>query len=307
MRAVSLFSGCGGTDLGLIKAGFDIAFANDINKWACETYKANFGIDPVCGNIRKIKKFPKADLLVGCYPCQGFSLARRKKGNDDRNYLYLEFLRALNQIKPKFFITENVKGLLSAPAQNIFVDMIKKFSRNYRVSWKLINTKYYGVPQDRERVFIVGIRKDLKTKFEFPKFSHGIGKKGFVTLKDALKNMRKPKDDEVYNGSFSSHYLSRNRKRGWDEVSFTIQASGRHAPLHPSSDDMIYVEKDKWKFKKGGFYRRFSYRECAVIQTFPRRFKFLGPLEAKYMQVGNAVPPKIAEILGKQLINMFGN
>ncbi len=123
MKVVSLFSGCGGTDIGLIKAGHEIVFANDFNKWACKTYEENIG-NIVCCNIEKIKTFPNADVLVGCCPCQGFSVARRKGTDDPRNYLYLQFARALSIIKPRYFITENVKGLLSARA--------KRYAKNFR-------------------------------------------------------------------------------------------------------------------------------------------------------------------------------
>lgn len=303
MRVVSLFSGCGGTDIGLIKAGYDIIFANDFSKWACKTYEENIG-NIVCGNIENIKTFPKADVLVGCCPCQGFSVARRKDTDDPRNYLYLQFTRALSIVKPKYFVTENVKGLMSVRAKPILNDMLKTFGKRYKLFPNLINAKDYGVPQDRERVFIVGVRKDIKKKFEFPEPTHGLEKKKYVTLRKAIGSMSKPKKEDVYSKDFSWHYLSRNRKRGWDEVSFTIQASGRHAPLHPSGPKPVFVEKDKFMLPLPlEKHRRLSFRECAVIQSFPKRFnskrlEFYGYLEAKYMQIGNAVPPRISEIIG---------
>ena len=297
MKAVSLFSGCGGTDLGLKNAGIDVIFANDISSWACKTYEENLGAI-VHSDIKKIESFPRADLLVGCFPCQGFSLARRKTGPDPRNLLYLEFERALSQVKPDFFVTENVKGLISQNGIATFQDMLLKFGRRYDVSWKVINAKDYGVPQDRERVFIVGVKKSLKEKFVFPEPTHGPGKKKYVNLRKSIGNMPKPKEDEIYNKNFSLHYLSRNRKRKWDDVSFTIQASGRHAPLHPSGPQPVHVGKDKFILPSPEEkHRRLSYKECAVIQSFPRRFKFYGHLEAKYMQIGNAVPPKISEMI----------
>jgi len=299
MKAVSLFSGCGGTDLGLMRAGIDVVFANDINKWACETYEKNLGLNIVHSDVRKIKYFPKADLLVGCFPCQGFSWARRKKGPDPRNLLYLEFVRALSQVNPDFFVTENVKGLISQNGVEIFQDMMLKFGKKYNVTWKLINAKEYGVPQDRERVFIVGVKKSLKKKFEFPEPTHGLGKRKYVTLRKSIGGMPRPKEGEIYSKGFSWHYLSRNRKRKWGDVSFTIQASGRHAPLHPKGLQPVHVGKDKYMLPPPiERHRRLSYKECAVIQSFPKRFKFYGHLDAKYMQIGNAVPPKISEMIG---------
>lgn len=306
MKAVSLFSGCGGTDLGLMKAGIDVVFANDINKWACETYEKNLGLNIVHSDVRKIKTFPKADILAGCFPCQGFSWARRKTGPDPRNLLYLEFARALEQIKPKAFMTENVKGLVSKNGMETFQDMLLKFGRHYDVSWKILNAKNYGVAQDRDRVFIVGTRKSLKKSYSFPEPSHGPGKRKYVTLRKTIGGMRKPKEDEVYSKGFSWHYLSRNRKRKWNEVSFTIQASGRHAPLHPSGPQPVHVGKDKFILPKPlSSHRRLSYKECALIQSFPKNFIFEGYLESKYNQIGNAVAPLVSEAIGKSISELL--
>jgi DNA (cytosine-5)-methyltransferase 1 len=299
MEIVSLFSGCGGTDLGFEKAGHDIVFANDIDKYACDTYKKNLGYDIECLDIAKVPKFQKADVLVGCYPCQGFSIYGSRVRNDPRNFLYLEFVRALRQTKPKFFLSENVKGLLYGYGNGILKGMLKEFrAAGYKPKWQLINVKNYGVPQDRQRVFIVGVRDDLISSYEFPEETHGEGLKPFVTLRDTIYDMPRPPKEDVYYGTFSSHYMSRNRKKGWDESSFTIQASGRHAPLHPSGKKMQYVKRDVYKFC-GRLNRRLSYKECAAIQSFPNSFKFEGHLESKYRQIGNAVPPLMAKIFAE--------
>ena len=306
MQVVSLFSGCGGTDLGFDKAGYDVIWANDIDKWATETYEANFDFAPVKGDITKVTSFPKADVLVGCYPCQGFSQYGNKDPNDDRNFLYLQFVRALNQIKPKYFVAENVKGLLFKYARPIYDDMLKKFSESgYDVYSKLINAKNYGAPQDRERVFIVGVRKDLNKTYSFPEYTHGDGAKKLITMRDAIWDFGKPKESDVYEGSYSSHYLSRDRKRKWGEVSFTIQASGRHVPLHPSGKKPVKVGKDKFILPAPlDSHRRLSYMEAARIQTFPRKFKFMGPLSSKYKQIGNAVPPQVANAIAQSLLSL---
>ncbi len=299
MDVVSLFSGCGGTDLGFEKAGHQVIWANDSNLNACSTYETNFGLQPIVGDIRTVNKFPKAELLLGCYPCQGFSFYGKRKKDDPRNFLFREFARALSQVRPKYFVAENVKGLLYGYGQEFLKEMLTTFKkRGYNVCYKLINAKWYGVPQDRERVFIVGVRKDLNRIFEFPEPTHGSETRPYKTLRDAIGDMPHAKPEEIVDTTFSSHYLSRNRKRSWDEVSFTIQASGRHVPLHPSGSKMVLVEKDKYKFGNGP-NRRLSYKECAVIQSFPRGFSFSGAIGSKYEQIGNAVPPRLAKILAE--------
>lgn len=300
MDVVSLFSGCGGTDLGMTLGGHDVIWANDFNKWACSSYEENLGLEPVFGDIGNVKEFPKAELLVGCYPCQGFSMYGPRQKNDPRNFLYLQFARALGQIKPKYFLAENVKGLLAGYGQEIFLDMRKNFAnKGYDVYWKLVNAKNYGIPQDRERVFIVGVRKDLNREYALPEETHGFDKKPVVTLRKAIGEFPAPKKSEYWRGDFSSHYMSRNRKRSWDEVSFTIQASGRHAPLHPRGKMPVFVSKDKYDFPKNSYQRRLSVRECARIQSFPNDFEFSGPLASQYEQIGNAVPPLLAKIFAE--------
>lgn len=307
MRVLSLFSGCGGMDLGFEQAGHEIIWANDIDKWACKTYEKNFSIKPLKEDIRNVKQFPDADIVIGGYPCQGFSLAGNRDAFDKRNYMYLEFARALDTVQPKMFVAENVKGVItpfkSAPRA---LDLMEKKFRScgYRVTSRLLNAKDYGVPQDRERLFIVGIRTDLNKEYVFPKKTHGKAPlKPYVTLREAIGDLPPPKKGEYYDHTgFSSRYMSRNRIRGWDQVSYTIQASGRHAPLHPSCPPMRKVEQDVWKFTDDiGKYKRLSVRESARIQTFPDGFILAGSLNSKYKQIGNAVPPLLAKVIALQL------
>lgn len=299
MEVVSLFSGCGGTDLGFEKAGHQVIWSNEIDVTACNTYKDNMGFSPVCGDIKNQFDFPKAELLVGCYPCQGFSLYGKRSKEDPRNFLFREFSRALKHVQPKYFVTENVKGLLFGFGLRIYEDMIKEFrDLGYDTYTNTVNAKYYGIPQDRERVFIVGMRKDLFRQYEFPKRTHGSSLRRILVLKDAIGEMSPPSEDEVYAASYSSHYMSRNRKRKWNEVSYTIQASGRHAPMHPSGSPMIHIGKDKWAFGDGP-NRRLSYKECARLQTFPSNYYFSGTLDEKYRQIGNAVPPLLAKAVAE--------
>ncbi|WP_251033632.1 DNA cytosine methyltransferase [Bacillus sp. ISL-75] len=307
---VSLFAGAGGLDTGLKMAGFNVIWANEIDKDACETYVANHPETYVeRGDVRNVKAFPKADLVVGGYPCQGFSLAGNRLITDERNYLYREFVRCLRQANPKFFIAENVKGLLTMAGGQIIEAMIQDFkNEGYNVSHHLVNAKDYGVPQDRERVLIIGVREDLAFKYELPNPTHGSGMlelKPYVTLRDAIGHLKPSEVGEVYDSTFSSRYLSRNRKRSWDEVSFTIQASGRHAPLHPSGEPMIKVGPDEWILPETSEHRRLSAVECALIQTFPPDYIWKGSLGAIHKQIGNAVPCLLAKTIAKPMYDFL--
>ncbi|MFX0207883.1 MAG: DNA cytosine methyltransferase [Candidatus Hodarchaeota archaeon] len=329
MELISLFSGAGGMDYGFLQAGHKILLAVDKNINACETYRKNLGLELLCKNVKNVKEFPAADLLVACCPCQGFSLFGTRKFNDERNFLYKEIVRCLKAVKPKFFITENVRGLLSLYKRKFFEMMTHEFQdAGYKLNWRLVNAKYYGVPQDRLRVFIVGIRKDLNVKFAFPRETHrsrggpdipskpmdskpvfcelGSGDndysyKPLVDLKQSIGDMRTNEIGEYWdNKYFSFFYMSRNRRRQWNKVSYTIQANPQHVPLHPSCPPMKKVAKDKWVFTGDiAKYRRLSVRECARIQTFPDHFTFEGGLRSQYRQIGNAVPPLIAYKFGQ--------
>jgi DNA (cytosine-5)-methyltransferase 1 len=324
---IDLFCGAGGLSLGFDKAGFKVIWANDNNKWACETYAARFGKGAVqCCNIEDVKEFPKADVVVGGYPCQGFSLAGNRLVTDPRNTLYLEFAKCIKDVRPKFFVAENVPGLLTLKNGEIIEAMVKEFGKinggyNVKYTHKPLNAMDYGVPQERKRVFIVGVRKDIDFEFDFPEPTHGPGLEPHVTLKKAIGHMPAPKDGEVYDAGYSSIYMSRNRKKSWDDVSFTIQAGARHAPQHPEGEPMKKVrwsethpeedlnykdskEKHHWLFQ-GSKNRRLSYKECAAVQSFPEEFEFKGPLIEKYAQIGNAVPPRLAEAVASEIIKYF--
>ncbi|GMG76956.1 hypothetical protein ShirakiTB12_54250 [Priestia megaterium] len=193
--------------------------------------------------------------------------------------------------------------------------MVEDFkSQGYEVTYHLVNAKNYGVPQDRERVFIIGVRLDIaneyKFKYELPHPTHGEGtdrQKPYVTLKDAIGHLKSSEIGEVYESSFSSRFLSRNRKRRWDEVSFTIQASGRHAPLHPSGEPMIKLGKDEWVLPETSEHRRLSAVEVALIQTFPANYVWKGSLGAIYKQVGNAVPCLLAKAVSQPLADFLSS
>lgn len=291
--AVSLFCGAGGLDMGFDHAGFKTLWANDFDKDACKTHRAWSGAKVVCGDIADVglDDVPDCDIMLGGFPCQGFSLSGPRKIDDKRNKLYHQYVRFLEGKKPKVFVGENVKGLLTMGNGQVFETIIEDFSRcGYNVFFQLVNAKDFGVPQDRERVIIVGFRKDLGVK-NF-KISPYDGEK--MTLEQAIGNMPDAKPEEVCDAPYSSRFMSRNRKREWNQVSYTIPAMAKQVALWPGSPDMIKLDKDKWVFGEG-FTRRLSYKEAALIQTFPENIVFAGDLTSKYKQIGNAVPVKLAE------------
>lgn len=345
---LGLFCGAGGLDLGVELAGLDViigeektneslkekdifnavrnksifhhVYSNDIFKEALETYQMNFPKTVFIHNkdIRKIKEFPKADIVVGGPPCPGYSEAGPRLIDDPRNFLYIHYIRCLMQIKPKFFIMENVKGMLTLGKGEVFSQIKQDFeAAGYQVYHSLVNARDYGVPQIRERVFLIGVRNDIDFEYIFPEPTHGdnILLKPYVTLKEAIGDLEK-NPGEYYTGSYSTIFMSRNRKKRWDEQSFTIQASGRQAPIHPGGLPMKKVEKDKWIFPDGEENnRRLSVKEIARIQTFPDWFHFSdggnekasknSRLDKIYKQIGNAVPVELARAIARPIAQWF--
>jgi DNA (cytosine-5)-methyltransferase 1 len=308
MRVISLFSGAGGLDLGFERAGFKTVFANEYDATIWPTYRANF--PKVKLDTRSIvdvleSDLPEADGLIGGPPCQSWSEAGAHRGiEDQRGQLFFEYIRLLRHVKPKFFLAENVSGILAARHASAFDAILKGFAKlGYRVNHRLLRASDFGVPQDRDRVIIVGIRKDLERDFVFP---NPIGRP--PTLKDAIGDMPAPlpcpsqsktmpacpmDNHEYLVGGFSTIYMSRNRVRNWTQQSFTIQAGARHAPIHPSAPRMEKVGQDEFRFVPGKehLYRRLSVRECARVQTFPDDHKFCyDRIVDGYKMIGNAVP-----------------
>jgi DNA (cytosine-5)-methyltransferase 1 len=315
LTAVSMFSGCGGFDWGAAQAGVNIIWANDINKYAAQAYKTILPDVPFkLGDIRDYLDFPQADILIGCYPCTGFSIGarRRAKGTESRdllktegNFLYQEFLRALKQVKPKYFFVENVHGMISAINGWFFQKQIEGFENlGYKPRYALLKANDYGAPQERKRIFIVGIRNDISENFnyEFPKPTHGPGRgKPYLTMKDVLSDLEPWPKGEFSTEVFHGHYLTRNRKRKWDEASFTIVAHHAHIPLHPMGDPMVRLGEDSWALQ-GEKNRRLSWKECRILQGLPDTLNPDCGLYAKYMVVGNAVPPVFAETLLRPVV-----
>lgn len=305
--AVSLFCGAGGLDMGFAHEGFETLWANDFLHDACETFKKwSPDTEVVEGDVGKVDfdRVPESDIIIGGFPCQGFSAAGPRKLDDSRNTLYRYFVKLVNLKRPKVFVAENVKGLLSMGGGDVIKAIVNDFSdKGYEVTYDLVNAADYGVPQDRMRVIIVGIRKDFYSReFILPE-----GSKKHVTLREALSEISAPKDDEVCWAPFSSRFMSRNRKRGWEEVSYTIPAMAKQVTLHPSSPDMLKLGPDEWEFGVGGPTRRLSYKEAAAIQTFPEGMSFEGNLTSKYKQIGNAVPVHLAEYVAKAISDVLGD
>lgn len=310
VTAVSLFSGCGGFDLGARNASVQILWANDIDRYAAATYSKYLPeVEFVLSDIRDLdmRRIPEADLLIGCYPCQGFSSGawRRWKGRGRRdlfenpdNFLFLEFIKAVPYVRPRFVFIENVKGLRSSAGGWFFEAQVEALQKvGFRASDWSINAKDYGIPQSRNRIFIVGVRNDLKCKYEFPAETHGPGKRHpYATQFDAIGGMPLWPVGEFEDARFHGHYLTRNRKKPWTSYSYTIVANHRHVPLHPAGEPMVKLGKDHWALQ-GTMNRRLSWRECVLLQSLGVDFEPDGPLFAKYRQVGNAVPPALSELL----------
>lgn len=317
MNIISLFSGCGGLDLGFERAGFDITVANEFDKNIWETFKVNHpNTRLIEGDIRNIKEedFPgEIDGIIGGPPCQSWSEAGSLKGiEDDRGKLFYEYIRILKNKQPKFFLAENVSGMLADRHSEAVQNILKMFKEcGYDVTLTLVNAKDYGVAQERKRVFYIGFRKDLKVNFIFPKGSTEDDNKK-ITLRDIIwdlqdsavpsaeKNKRNPNainNNEYFTGDYSPMFMSRNRVKGWDEQAFTVQASGRQCQIHPQAPKMIKVGKNDCRFVEGkeNLYRRMTIREVARVQGFPDSFKFIYEnTNDAYKMIGNAVPVNLA-------------
>ena len=306
-KAVSLFSGCGGSDAGIIAAGFDVVMANDKLPYARDVYLANHPTtDYVLSDISKVKEFPNSELLVGCYPCQGFSQGGVRDPSRRINTLYLEFARALHSIRPKAFIVENVSGMVRKNFKHLLEDQLKVFTEaGYRVKAEVLNAANYGVAQERRRIFIVGLRNDLGMEYQFPSPTHGSDRmQPYVSLREVIGELPEWPEGEFYDLDFHWYYLSRDRRRGWEQTSKTIVANPRHMPLHPSSPPLKKLEHNVWQFAHEGRARRFSYREAARIQGFGDLIfpdTAPGSLNMRYTVVGNAVPPPLFEAVARAL------
>ncbi|MCM1076383.1 MAG: DNA cytosine methyltransferase [Bacteroides sp.] len=323
MNLISLFSGAGGLDLGFHNAGFHTVVANEYDPKICPTFKANFPQTRLIeGDIRRIPSsaFPLGITgIIGGPPCQSWSEGGALRGIEDpRGQLFYEYIRILRDIRPLFFVAENVSGMLAKRNSKAVASFLNLFDEaGYDVSLKLLNANDYDVPEDRDRIFYIGFRKDLGiSMFDYPlPIEHK------QTLRDAIWDLRdnaipaldknKTNGDscivpnhEYFVGSFSPIYMSRNRVRSWDEPGFTVQASGRQCQLHPQAPRMVKINANLHKFAEGyeHLYRRLSVREAARVQSFPDDFKLIyNDLNYGYKMVGNAVPVNLAFHVAMQI------
>ncbi|WIG47509.1 DNA cytosine methyltransferase [Bacillus halotolerans] len=337
LNVVSLFSGCGGLDLGLEQAGFNVVWANDIDKTAVDTYKYNMDSVVIQKDITKIStdEIPECDLVAAGFPCQPFSSAGSRKGvSDERGTLFEEAIRVIEAKKPLIVLFENVRGLLST--KNLdgsllidsIVETLKDLEPGYNINYKLLKASDYGVPQQRYRVIFIGIRKDLGVDYEFPEPTHSLNDPD-LTVGNVLKNIAGlPNQDEIWELSPQSKKLIPFIKEGgsWKDIPFD------HLPPR-----LKKIREDMKKYRAPNFYRRFardeingtitaaatpencgiihpienrrySVREVARIQSFPDDFIFVGTsLASKYKVIGNAVPPKLGKIIGETLINLLNS
>lgn len=294
--------------------------ANEYDKTIWATYEKNHTAPLIKGDIRKIPSscFPECDGIIGGPPCQSWSEAGSLRGIDDpRGQLFYEYIRILKDKKPKFFLAENVKGMMANRHSKAVEGIVSQFEEaGYDVFIKLLNAADYGVAQDRKRVFYVGFRKDLNVKFEFPQpYGYRLTFKDIIwDLKDtAIPALEKNKTNgesckflnhEYFTGAYSTIFMSRNRVRNWDEPAFTVQASGRQSQLHPQAPKMIKVDKNDCRFVEGSedLYRRLTVREAARVQGFPDDFEFVyNSLQDGYKMIGNAVPVELAYAMAKQI------
>ena len=398
-RVISLFSGAGGMDLGFINAGFDIVWANDFFKEAVESYKKNVDDRIVYGDITKIpsSEMPDdIDLVIGGFPCQGFSIANTKRSmKDERNFLYKEMLRVIDDKKPKFFVAENVKGILSMKKGKVFGMIKKDFKKlGYNVDAKLLNAAEYGIPQARERVVIIGNRIGVKNPY--PKPTHWVDSKkyeskkglkdpitveetiGFlsdvrlsdkpITLDNGMVIYNHMAATNVYDKFWGRKYKVKQEdicdylKMWRDKAGYTTKKvddyfgykyTAGHWFRKDNHSGSIPKPSDWWELKKIlGFdnkydkkvttmvekeikfeqslritnwnrpsdtitatspeihvnrERRLSARECAMLQTFPMDYEFVGSLNVIYRQIGNAVPVKLAEQIAKGIYDVLKN
>jgi len=316
LKVASLFCGCGGTDVGLL-GNFDflgihyptnnmeIVYANDIEEKACDIFEKNFGIKPDNRDIRTVESssIPDIDILTGGFPCQSFSIVaqnpKRLGVKDERGRLFFEMCRITREKQPKCFVAENVKGLLTVNNGETFPLIIKEFENSgYKVKYRVLNSAQYGVPQKRERVIIIGIRKDFNIEFEFPDIPFK-EESEYTPLKKVI-------DQEVDDKYFFSNKaiegmllnrekMNKGRVQNLDEPCNTVGAHLAKVSLN-GTDPVLFI---------GDRYRRFTPREVARIQSFPDSFELVGSEFAQYRALGNAIPPVMFWYVAHQITELF--
>ena len=309
LKVVSLFCGCGGSDLGLLggfeylgqtypQLPFEIVYALDFDKFAVQTYNTNFEHPAVCDDVKNldISLLDDFDVLLGGFPCQSFStLNPSKDTNDARANLYKELVKVLQIKQPKYFIFENVKGLMTLQKGEILKKVLMEFEQaGYDVQYKLLLASHFGIPQKRERIFMVGIRKDLAQHYVFPNETHAeqpnLYQQPFVKLEKIIKELAidNPKYYFSEKAVLGMKSAKNNMKRGlYQDLQGQCLTNTAHLAKTSlnSRDPVLLVDAQK------ELYRRFTPREAAGIQSFPENFQFpVSDIQA-YRQIGNAIPP----------------
>ena len=311
LKVISLFSGSGGLDLGFLETkNFEIIFANDFNVSACETYRENIGNHIVCDDITKLNNLPKADIIIGGPPCQGFSLANPSRSFDDpRNQLFKEYARIIKEVKPKLFLMENVSGMATMNNGKVF-ELIKTELSNcgYKLHHKLLNSRDYGVPQNRRRMIIIGVRNDIEYNFEFPQPTHS--EENFKTVGDVLINKKIPKNCQ-------NHTFSKLTELNLERIKHIPEGgSMKDCPTELQNNSDLNRSMRRLSRKKASYTivhnncdhyyhpienRRITIREMARIQQYPDGFIFSGSKSEQSRQVGNSVPIGLGKALATSI------
>ena len=306
MKIGSLFAGIGGIDLGFEKAGFDVAWANELDKNACITYKANHNSELFEGDIKSInpKIVPKTDILTAGFPCQAFSVAGHRKGfNDDRGNLFFDILDFVDELKPKVIFLENVKNITThdnGKTFTIILDEIKK--RNYYIDYRVMNSSEYGnVPQNRERLYLVA----FKNKKSFNKFKFPEKKPLVISISNILESEKKIDDSYYYSSSkyyeqlkkeiikydtlyqWRRVYVRENKSNLCPTLTANMGTGGHNVPLLKDKKDI----------------RKLTPRECARFQGYPDTFIFPKNMAKShlYKQIGNSVTVSVIELLAIEI------
>jgi DNA (cytosine-5)-methyltransferase 1 len=340
--AIDLFSGAGGLSLGLREAGFKLAASLENDEQAAKTYLENIGphliVKPVEQvSVEEIASFAglergECTLLAGGPPCQGFSLQRRGSREDARNGLILEFIRFVEGLQPRFFLIENVSGLMTKHGRPFFRAVIERTAAiGYDCSMKKLNAVHYGVPQVRVRSFLIGERLDIgqAPHFRFP--TPNLDESQWLTVGDAIGNLPSPPEDGAPHPDIPNHYReARLSPINLERIRHVPPGGGReHLPPHlqlachqnnPTHRHLDVYGRLAWdkpsgtitarfdSFTRGRFghpeeHRSLTIREGARLQTFPDSFVFFGSREETARQIGNAVPPRLAQKLGEAFIS----
>lgn len=334
MKAISLFSGAGGMDVGFKAAGFEVIAANEMDKYACETFRANHpksnlieGDIDRCGE--ELYRYKEVDVVFGGPPCQGFSVAGKMDPDDPRSKLIFSFCNIIEKVNPKAFVMENVKALGTlSKFEAVRNALISRFQKaGYSVTIHILNSKDFGVPQSRERVFFIGVKDGIKPihKASFKKYL-----KEAPTLREILIPLGKPgtkSNEHVCNAKVTlaakpvlrkSPYAGmlfngQGRPLNPDGWASTLPASmgGNRTPIidnnHLYLGERSWVEEYHRHLMAGGkpqsmhdvpsYLRRLTINEAALLQTFPENYVWCGPSSKIYSQIGNAVPCRLARVV----------